>query len=84
MWSVTSNTEWKYFPSQIKFKKIKYQSFPIKTIVYNVVADYQICMHEYYAFRKFFIHEHINEIMYVCIYYVCVYVLCMLNPLIQV
>lgn len=35
--------------------------------VYNVVADYQISMHEYYAFRKFFIHEHINEIMYVCI-----------------
>lgn len=32
VWSVTTNTEWKYFLSQIKFKKIKYQSFPIKTI----------------------------------------------------
>lgn len=52
--------------------------------VHNVVADYQISMHEYNDFRNFFIHEHINEIIYVCIYYVCAYVLCMLIPLIQV
>lgn len=39
--------------------------------VHNVVADYQISMHEYNAFRNFFIHEHINDIMYVCMYILC-------------